>query len=104
MPLAFAGRKIDELRLAYGADVDLCSGAAGLRTPVPAPPGRDGFGPALTLGYSSGGGNSAFGAGWDLDGLPAITLDTRFHVPRWDGNDGYQLGGDELVPWLEQSN
>ena len=36
------------------------------------------------------------------DGLPAISLDTRFHVPRWDGTDGYQLGGDELVPWLEQ--
>lgn len=104
MPLAFAGRKIDELRLAYGADVDLSSGAAGLRVPVPVPSGRNDLGPALTLGYSSGGGNSVFGAGWNLDGLPAITLDTRFHVPCWDGTDGYQLGGDEIVPWLEQVN
>ena len=74
-----------------------------MRVPVPAPPGRNGLRPAWTLGYSSGAANSAFGAGWSLDGLPAITLDTRFHVPRWDGSDGFQLGGDELVPWLEQT-
>ena len=54
------------------------------------------------LGYSSGGAGSPFGAGWTLAGLPAITIDTRFHVPRWDGTDGFQLGGDELVPWLEE--
>lgn len=103
MGLAFGGKQVDSLRMGYRADVVPRTGAGTLRVPVPAPPGRDGLAPALTLGYSSSAANSAFGAGWSLDGLPAITLDTRFHVPRWDGTDGYQLDGDELVPWLDQT-
>ena len=102
MPLAFGGRKISDLALGYSVDVDPHTGAASLSVPVPTAPGRHGLGPSLTLAYSSGAGSSAFGAGWSLSGLPVIGLDTRFHVPRWDGSDGYQLGGDELVPWLEQ--
>jgi RHS repeat-associated protein len=101
MSLAFGGRKVADLSIGYSVDVDPRTGAGALRVPVPAPPGRHGLGPALTLAYASGAGNSAFGAGWSLAGLPAIGLDTRFHVPRWDGRDGYQLGGDELVPWLQ---
>lgn len=103
MELAFGGRPVEALRTGYRVDVDQCAGAGTLRVPVTAPAGRNGLGPSLTLGYSSRGNNSAFGAGWSLDGLPAITLDTRFHVPRWDGTDGYQLAGDELVPWLDET-
>src|SRR5689334_7166219 len=102
MPLAFGGRNIGDLSIGYSVDVDPRTGASALRVPVPAPPGRQGLGPALTLTYTSSAGNSAFGAGWSLAGLPAIGLDTRFHVPGWDASGGYQLGGDELVPWLEQ--
>jgi RHS repeat-associated protein len=101
MALAFGGRDIGDLSIGGGLEVDPRTGAAALRVPVPAPPGRHGLGPALTLAYSSGAGNSAFGAGWSLAGLPAIGIDTRFHVPRWDGTDGFQLGGEDLVPWLE---
>jgi RHS repeat-associated protein len=101
MALAFGGRSVGDLSIDYTVDVDPRTGAASLRVPVPAPPGRHGLAPALTLAYTSGAGNSAFGAGWSLGGLPVISLDTRLHVPRWDGTDGYQLGGDELVPWLE---
>jgi RHS repeat-associated protein len=102
MPLEFGGREVGDLSLGYSVDVDAQTGAAALRVPVPVPPGRHGLAPSLSLAYASGAGNSAFGAGWSLAGLPAIGIDTRFHVPRWDGTDGYQFGGDELVPWLEQ--
>src|SRR5512132_1839839 len=98
MALAFGGREIGDLSLGYRVDVDARTGAAALHVPVLAPPGRHGLGPALTLTYASGAGNSAFGAGWSLAGLPVIGLDTRFHVPRWDGSDGLQLGGEDLVP------
>jgi RHS repeat-associated protein len=102
--LAFQGRKVEELSVGYAVDVDVRTGAAALRVPVPAPPGRHGLAPALTLSYSSGEGNSAFGAGWRLAGLPTIGIDMRSHVPRWDGTDGYQLDGDELVPWLTEQD
>src|SRR5262245_23509181 len=102
MTLTFGGRDVSDVSLGHGVDVDVQTGTASLHVPVPLPPGRHGLQPSLTLAYASGAGNSAFGAGWSLAGLPAISVDTHFHVPRWDGTDGYQLGGDELVPWLEQ--
>ena len=103
MSLTLGGRDVRSLSVGHSADVDIQSGTSRLRVPVPVPPGRGGFGPALALSYASGAGNSPFGAGWTFEGLPTIQLDTRFHVPRWDGTDGYQLGGDELVTWLEQT-
>jgi len=99
--IGFGGRSIDELSVGYECDVDRTTGASTLRIPVPLPPGRNGFGPSFALSYTSGSGNSPFGAGWALSGLPTIGIDTREHVPRWDGSDRYQLSGDELVPWLE---
>ena len=98
--LAFAGRQVEELAIGHTVEVDPSSGIATLRTPVLAPVGRGNLAPPLVLSYSSGGGNSAFGAGWNLSGLPAVGLDTSRNVARWDGTDPYQLGGDELVPWL----
>ena len=100
--LTFGGRTIGDLSIGHVVEVDVQTGAAGLRVPVPLPSARHGLGPSLRLAYSSGAGNSAFGTGWSLIGPPAISIDTRLHVPRWDGSDGYQLDGDELVPWLEQ--
>lgn len=99
--IGFGGRSIDELSIGYDCDVDRTTGAANVRVPVPLPPGRNGFGPSFSLTYSSGSGNSPFGAGWTLTGLPTIGINTREHVPKWNGTDGYQLSGDELVPWLE---
>src|SRR5688572_11205631 len=100
--LSFAGRPIGDLTTGHSVDVDIRTGAAALRIPVPSPPGRSGLSPEFVLEYSSGSGNSAFGAGWSLSGLPMIGLDTRRGVPRWDGTDTYQLNGDTLVPWLER--
>lgn len=98
--IEFGGRSIEELSTGHQCEVDRTTGAATLRVPVPLPPGRNGFGPSFVLTYTSGGGNSPFGAGWALTGLPTIGIDTREHVARWDGSDVYQLSGDELVPWL----
>jgi RHS repeat-associated protein len=102
--LAFGGRQVEDLAIGYTVEVDASSGIASLRVPVLPPPGRGNLAPPLVLSYSSGGGNSAFGAGWNLSGLPAVGLDTSRNVARWDGTDSFQIGGDELVPWLERQN
>lgn len=60
-------------------------GAAGWTLPLPLPSGR-GLTPGITLSYSSGGGNSAFGAGWDCS-PPAIFRMTRFGIPRYSESD-----------------
>ncbi|WP_252091298.1 SpvB/TcaC N-terminal domain-containing protein [Pseudomonas sp. MWU13-3659] len=60
-------------------------GSAGWQLPLPSPAGRS-LSAALTLQYSSGGGNSAFGAGWECP-LPAVFVMTRFGFPKYDGND-----------------
>lgn len=52
---------------------------------LPLPAGRA-LAPSLTLSYSSGGGNSAFGAGWDCP-VPAILRMTRFGIPRYNFQD-----------------
>lgn len=96
------GRQLDELRIDHTITVDPYTGAARLRIPVPVPEGRASFGPALALEYAAGSWGAPFAAGWSLTGLPTIEIDTRHGVPRWDGSDGFQLGGAELVPWLER--
>ncbi|MGN6109657.1 MAG: SpvB/TcaC N-terminal domain-containing protein, partial [Kofleriaceae bacterium] len=95
------GRSINDLSVGHAVSVDARTGAAGLRVPIPCPTGRGGAGPQLALTYSSSAGSTAFGLGWTLAGLPAISIDTHKRLPRWDGTDKFQLGGDELVPWLE---
>ncbi len=97
----FGGRNVSDLAISYDINVAAQTGAAIFTLPIPAPLGRNGLGPTLVLSYSSQTGNSPFGTGWSLSGLPAIGIDARRQVPRWDSRDGYALGGDELVPWLE---
>lgn len=60
-------------------------GAAGWQLPLPSPAGRA-LSAQLTLQYSSGGGNSAFGAGWDC-ALPAVVRTTRFGFPTYRVGD-----------------
>jgi hypothetical protein len=55
--------------------------------------------PNLALTYSSGGGNGWLGVGWDIS-VPAITVETRWGVPRYDAaqeSEVYLLDGQPLA-------
>jgi len=58
-------------------------GTAELTYPIELPKGRHGMQPNVDLHYSSAGGNGVLGVGWSLSS-PAITIDTRWGVPRYD--------------------
>jgi RHS repeat-associated protein len=74
-------------------------GSAQLQHPLLIPPGR-GIQPSLVLTYDSGAGDSWVGNGWDLS-VGAITIDTRWGVPRYDPakeTESYVLDGQQLSP------
>ena len=72
-------------------------GSNSFSIPLRLPQGRGGATPALALRYSSDASNGWLGRGFDID-VPAVTIDTRFGLPKYDGKDTYSLGGEELVP------
>ncbi len=75
------------------------TGAATTSFPIKLPAGRNGMAPSLGVNYNSEGGNGWMGVGWDMQ-LPAITLDTRWGVPRFDPTketEIYQVNGEALV-------
>jgi RHS repeat-associated protein len=78
---------------------DLFTGTGNFSVPVALPAGRNGFQPELTLGYSTGGGNSAFGLGWNL-GVPGVLRKTSKGIPHYDDErDVFILSGaEDLVP------
>ncbi|EMD29227.1 SpvB/TcaC N-terminal domain-containing protein [Amycolatopsis azurea] len=85
------------------------TGTGSLTVPLEASPGRNGFGPALELGYDSGSGNGPFGLGWRL-GLPSVTRKTDKGLPTYregaakDSEDTFLLSGaEDLVPVLTAS-
>jgi len=81
--------------------VNPVNGTAGMELPLPFTPGRGGFTPAISLSYSSGGGNSVYGLGWS-DSLPQIQRKTDKQLPLYlDGeeSDVFVLAGaEDLVP------
>ena len=80
------------------------TGTGTLAVPIAVSPGRGGFGPQLSLGYSSGAGNGPFGLGWGLD-VPSITRKTDKGIPLYeDGreSDVFILSGaEDLVPIVD---
>ncbi|MCW5801527.1 MAG: VCBS repeat-containing protein [Deltaproteobacteria bacterium] len=96
------GRAPAALTVSHSLDVDPSSGATSLRVGIPCTPGRDGFGPAISLTFTNSSGNSAFGIGWALSSWPAIGIDLTERAPRWDGRDDLQWGGQELVVLLDR--
>lgn len=75
-------------------------GTANLSYPINIPAGRQGMQPSLGLQYNSGGGNGWLGLGWDLS-VPAITIETRWGVPRYDETletETYSMMGQMLWP------
>ena len=80
------------------------TGAGSLSVPLPASPGRSGFGPQLSLTDDSGAGNGAFGLGWNLN-VPAITRKTKKGLPRYFDHEESDVvilaGAEDLVPALD---
>ncbi|KAG7284482.1 hypothetical protein NEMBOFW57_010857 [Staphylotrichum longicolle] len=87
--------------------VNMLSGTAGLSIPVKVSPGRSGFGPDLSVSYSSNSSNGPFGMGWSL-GLPTISRKTDKAVPQYNDreeSDVFVLSGhDDLIPVQEYKN
>ncbi|HAB38245.1 MAG TPA: hypothetical protein DCE52_09680, partial [Rhodobacteraceae bacterium] len=73
-------------------------GDANVSYPLSLPPGRQGMAPQLALSYSSSGGESWCGYGWNI-ATQSISVDTRWGVPTFDQNletEVYSLDGQSL--------
>jgi len=74
-------------------------GTANMSYPIQIPAGRQGMQPQLAITYNSEGGNGPLGMGWNLN-TPAITVDTRWGVPRYDDTyetEEYLVNGEQVV-------
>src|SRR5262249_17618213 len=81
---------------------NLFSGTGNFSVPIFASPGRNRFGPQLTLQYSTGNGNGPFGLGWQLS-IPRITRKTEKGLPTYTDEDVFLMSGaEDLVPHLER--
>src|SRR5215475_9633349 len=101
--IGFGETSFEDLVLQPSVEVDGLTGSAQVRVEVRLSPGRDGFGPRLALAYDSGAGNSPYGLGWSLAGVPAIGIDTRRRLPTYHDQDGYvHAGGTALAPVLRR--
>jgi RHS repeat-associated protein len=79
------------------------SGTGNFTIPIPTSPGRAGFGPQLSLQYSTGNGNSPFGLGWQLS-IPRVTRKTEKGLPRYGDDDVFVMSGaEDLVPVLQEA-
>ncbi len=77
---------------------DLFTGSGNFSVPIAVTPGRAGFGPQLTLQYSTGNGNGPFGLGWQLS-VPRVTCKTEKGIPQYGEDDTFVLSGaEDLVP------
>ena len=79
-------------------------GQGGYSIPIDVPPGAGGLAPALSLDYSSGGGNGFWGVGWGVSGFSqihrcpdTIADDGAFAPIDFDDNDALCLDGERLV-------
>ena len=85
---------------------NLFTGTGNFSFPIFSSPGREGFGPSLSLNYSSGNGNGIFGLGWNLS-IPSITRKTDKGIPKYSPEltDTFILSGaEDLVMCIENNN
>ena len=73
---------------------NLFSGTGNFTIPIATSPGRAGFGPQLSLQYSTGNGNGPFGLGWNLS-IPRVTRKTEKGLPTYTDDDVFVLSGAE---------
>ena len=74
-------------------------GTAELTYPIQLPPGRHGLQPDLDLHYSSATTNGLLGVGWSI-AQPAVTIDTRWGVPRYElgyETEAYLINGEPFL-------
>jgi RHS repeat-associated protein len=87
--------------------VNPATGTASISVPIFTSPGRQGFGPELSLNYDSGGGNGNFGLGWSLS-IPSIKRKTAKGLPLYrdyEDSDTFVLSGaEDLVPVLDKND
>src|SRR5690242_17615148 len=93
--------RLQDLTLDHHIEVSALTGAAQLSIPIRLSPGRAGFEPSMTLGYASGGGNSSYGCGWSLSGIPSIGVDATRSLPAYAPVPGeperYTFSGDDVL-------
>jgi len=85
--------------------VNAANGTSSVNIAIPLSKSRDDFAPSLSLNYSSGGGNSPFGLGWNIS-LTSIRRRTDKKLPQYRdacNSDIFQFSGAEdlvvkLVP------
>ena len=83
---------------------NLFSGTGNFSIPIFTSPGRGGFGPQLSLQYSTGNGNGLFGLGWNLS-IPRITRKTEKGLPKYTDEDVFVMSGaEDLVVSDKQIN
>jgi RHS repeat-associated protein len=104
--IRFRETTLEQLSLDHKLEIDALVGSARLTVAIPTSAGRDGFGPDLGLAYNNGAGNSPFGFGWTLSGVPSIGLDATRRLPTYrDDEDRYMYaGGEELAPTRRLQN
>jgi RHS repeat-associated protein len=84
--------------LGDNASVNANLGQMSHSVPLSVPAGFSGVTPSLSLGYSSGGGQSVVGFGWSMS-VPFIERMTARGLPLYDDTDRFVVDGSEqLVP------
>ena len=82
------------------------SGNAVMSFDMRLPKGRLGMEPSLQVQYNNEGGSSWLGTGWNLF-TPAISIETRWGVPRYDAaweTESYLLNGETIAPINNRSD
>lgn len=60
--------------------------------------GHQGFGPKISLQYSTGNGNGFFGLGWQLS-IPRIIRKTEKRLPCYGKDNSFVMSGaEDIVP------
>jgi RHS repeat-associated protein len=75
-------------------------GGSNVSYPIVIPSGRKGMQPSVSVSYDSNKSNGWMGEGWDVSGVQAIAIDTRWGAPSFDGateTELYSLNGETLV-------
>ena len=91
--MKFNNLNIQNLQLDQSIDVTPSNGSATVGINIPLSESMAGFGPSLSLQYSSSPRNSIFGIGWSLAGIPFISIDTSKGLPKYDNTDNFAFSG-----------